>query len=212
MQRGGRRGRSPVCSEVSRSCAGRTVDSPPGRAPSAPSTGLCRTRTRWPRVQGDREQGVLAVCEMRSGPGQVRLEQLGATRQVLDHPSVTPSGVQRVLHPRIGAAVRQVLPRDKVTADHAAGHIDAYSVVPLVSWRPDLKGSGPRCRPAVPALLRHRPGTRPRRRQGRSHPAVSQWSNGRRKYTDQAAQTPDLWPGRLPTPAPPHPAQLINPR
>ncbi|MGW6472893.1 ISL3 family transposase [Streptomyces nigra] len=65
-----------------------------------------------------------------------------------------------------------------------------------------------RGRPALPALLRHRPGTRPGRRRRRPHPALAQRTHRGRQPQDQTAQAPDLRPGRLPAPPPAHPAQL----
>jgi hypothetical protein len=50
-----------------------------------------------------------------------------------------------------------------------------------------LDRADPRGRSAVPALLRHRPGTRPGRRRSRSHAALSQRSYRRRKPAGQTA-------------------------
>ncbi len=55
-------------------------------------------------------------------------------------------------------------------------------------------------RPVFPALLRHRPRTRPGRRRRCPHPALAQRTHRGRQPQDQTAQAPDLRPGRFPAP------------
>lgn len=74
-----------------------------------------------------------------------------------------------------------------------------------------LDQPGPGCRPALPQLLRHRPRAGTGCRRSRPDPALPQQPHRGRQWPDQAAQTANLRPSRLPAPTPPHPAQLKQP-